>query len=221
MKRLLVLFWLSLPLCLMAQSDSTDNKAHETASSQADEYTYLIRANDNIEKGDLKSAGINIEKAFAINPNSADAHNTRGLLETHLHLYKGALADFSEAIKLQGPKGGPNLWKAYNNRGYCQSQLHDYAGAYADYEKALSFNPNSAMANLNMGNLNIDLKHYNKAILYYTNALVADEKFGKAYNNRGLAKYLTGDKKGGCADLNKALQLGYAEAKQNLINYCK
>lgn len=63
MKRVLMSFGVILPLFVMAQSDSTTNKEPDAKTSQSEEYAYLIKANDNLDKGDLKSAAMNIEKA--------------------------------------------------------------------------------------------------------------------------------------------------------------
>jgi hypothetical protein len=36
-----------------------------------------------------------------------------------------------------------------------------------------------------------------------------------------MAKYETGDKSGGCNDLNQAVKLGSDEAYNSLLEYCK
>ena len=42
-----------------------------------------------------------------------------------------------------------------------------------------------------------------------------------AYNNRGIAKYILGDKDGGCLDWSKAGELGYEDAYDTIKEYCQ
>jgi tetratricopeptide (TPR) repeat protein len=60
--------------------------------------------------------------------------------------YKGAIADYTEAIRLN-----PKYDTAYNNRGVARSELGDPKGAIADYNTALKINPTYAEAYNNRG----------------------------------------------------------------------
>ena len=59
-----------------------------------------------------------------------------GIVIGKLGNYKGAIADYDKAIKLN-----PKDAKAYNNRGGTKNMLGDYKGAIADWEKAIELNP--------------------------------------------------------------------------------
>ena len=50
--------------------------------------------------------------------------------------FKGALSDFSKAIKIN-----PQYEDAYNNRGNVKLDLKIYKGAISDYTKAIKINP--------------------------------------------------------------------------------
>jgi V8-like Glu-specific endopeptidase len=60
--------------------------------------------------------------------------------------YKGAIADYTEAIKLT-----PNYYKSYYNRGLARRELGDKQGAITDYTQAIKINPNLAQAYYNRG----------------------------------------------------------------------
>ena len=50
--------------------------------------------------------------------------------------YKGAIADYDKAIKLD-----PKYISAYYNRGLAKYDLKDYEGASSDFDKANELNP--------------------------------------------------------------------------------
>ncbi|MDF5712152.1 MAG: tetratricopeptide repeat protein [Nostoc sp. S4] len=150
--------------------------------------------------------------------------------------YKGAIDDYSQAIRLNpkyaeaylyrgstrdelGDKRGaiadfnaalvinPNFADAYYNRGNARRQLGDNQGAIADYNAALKINPNYALAYYNRGLARYRLGDKQRAIADYNSALKINPNDADAYNNRGLARYDLGDKQGAIADYNSALKI--------------
>ncbi len=150
--------------------------------------------------------------------------------------YRGAIADYSEAIRLNpnyaeaylyrgttryelGEKQGaiadynaalkinPNNASAYNNRGAARSDLGDNQGAIADYNAALKINPNKAESYYNRGNARKNLGEKQGAIADYNAALKINPNLALAYGNRGNARYELGDKEGAIVDLQKAAEL--------------
>ena len=63
--------------------------------------------------------------------------------------------------------------------------------------------------------------NYDEGILNYTNAIAINPVYVDAYYNRGIARYGTDDKRGGCADLNTAVKQGSNPAYDYLIQHCK
>ena len=59
---------------------------------------------------------------------SADTYFRRGYAKDEVGDYRGAIADYTEVIRLQ-----PDHVKAYFNRGNAKDELGDYRGAIADY----------------------------------------------------------------------------------------
>jgi tetratricopeptide (TPR) repeat protein len=126
--------------------------------------------------------------------------------------FKGAIADYTEAIRLN-----PNYIDAYNERGIVRYDLKDFQGAIADYNSALKINPNYAQAYNNRGLAREELKDLQGAIADYNSALKINPNDADAYYNRGSARDNLKDLQGAVADYNSALKINpnYAKAYYN------
>ncbi len=71
---------------------------------------------------------------------------SKGNCKKLLNNYKGAIADFTKAIKYN-----PNFAEAYFRRANIKLILHDTVGAKSDYDKAVELNPEFAETLFNMG----------------------------------------------------------------------
>ena len=116
--------------------------------------------------------------------------------------YRGAIADYSAAIKID-----PKYTDAYYGRGYSRYNLQDYKGAIADYNAAIKIDPNYADAYNNRGFARYDLGDKQGAMADYNTALKIDPGNVYAYYNRGTARSELGDKQGAIADYNAALKI--------------
>jgi|SaaInlStandDraft_1057018.scaffolds.fasta_scaffold14063_1 tetratricopeptide (TPR) repeat protein len=114
------------------------------------------------------------------------------------------------------------VWKGVQN-----SDNNNYLNAVSNFNTALLLVPISSDAYYNRGVAKFALKQYSEAISDYTMAIkynfifakiienykgeelikVESQTLEKAYNNRAIAKYISG--KDGCSDLMKAQQLGF------------
>lgn len=121
--------------------------------------------------------------------------------------YEGAMTAFEEAVVRN-----EDMELAYRGQGIACMGLTDYAGAVTAFEKALSH------AGYVAGDLEYDINYYLATAKYkmddYAGAVkVLDgiigmrEKEEDAYLLRGQAKLSMTDKKGGMADLEKALKI--------------
>lgn len=126
--------------------------------------------------------------------------------------YQGAIADFTQVLKLT-----PQYDMAYFNRGNAQRQLGKYQAAIDDYSKALETNPTFTYLYYYRGNLREELGDIKGAIADYTAAIASYPEEGTGYSNRGFARYKLGDIKGAMEDLNDAIAVnpGYAGAYAN------
>jgi len=59
-----------------------------------------------------------------------------------------------------------------------------------------------------------------KTLEDYTKVIELNPKSSKAYSNRGIAKFKSGDKNGGCMDWSKAGELGDYSAYDKIKEHC-
>jgi len=150
--------------------------------------------------------------------------------------YKGAIADYTECINMDG-----TFWRAYINRGHSRSMVKDYIGSIEDFNATLRFDStvvnayiNRAMSRKMLKDYENSLKDYNIAIrlkpeqleLYTSRAELKSEmkdyagafldletaiqinpEYTAAYTIRATIKKATNDRSGALADYNKAIEL--------------
>lgn len=92
---------------------------------------FYIQGQSQHVKGDSQAAIASFTQAISLNPNYAEAYNSRGLAYFDLGNQQGAIADYNEAIRLN-----PNFAPAYNNRGNARAANNDKQGAIADLQRA-------------------------------------------------------------------------------------
>ena len=90
---------------------------------------------------------------------SAEFYYKRGNEKYDLEDFKGALSDYTEAIKIN-PKDGD----AYYGRGYAREMLKDFKGALSDYTEAIKINPKDAELYMDLHHLKISLGDFKGAV---------------------------------------------------------
>lgn len=125
---------------------------------------------------------------------------------------KGAIADYTQAIKLK-----PYYSMAYYNRGLASRSLGNNKTAIADYTQAIKIDQNWGEFSENYSG--IYSAYYNRGFAYskqgdnkraiadYTQAIQLKPDSSKAFNNRGLAYSKQGDNTKAIKDYQKAAQL--------------
>ena len=142
---------------------------------------------------------------------TAKAFYDSGNSKYDLKDYKGAIADYDQAIKLK-----PDYAEAYYNRGRSKGNflIGDYRGQIADYDQAIKFKPDYAEAYYSRGLSKaffsflgiLSFGDYRGAIADYDQAIKIKPDYVEAYNNRGFAKYNLKDYQGAIADYNQYIK---------------
>ncbi len=114
-----------------------------------------------------------------------------GILRYQMGDWPSAIDYFNEALKINPD---PDDFLIYSFRGNARSKMQKYNDAIDDFDKALDMQP--------------------KDIMDYSNWV-------KNYFNRGVAKYYLDDLDGACKDWNKALELGFGQAHDFIMDYCE
>lgn len=102
---------------------------------------------------------------------------------------------------------------------YQKKKQHEMALQYADYAVQIPGAP--ATAYFLKGRAYHQLGNTQNALTEYNAAIKMDPKSGQAYYYRGMLKIATNRKSGGCEDLNLAVGLDHAQAKEALEQHCQ
>ena len=133
----------------------------------------------------------------------------RQLSREQTQAYDRAIADFTEAIRLDG-----NNAVAYSNRGEAYLQKGDVDNAIADFNQAIRLNPRYAWAYNNRGIAYEYKEDIERAIADYTQAIRHDPQFSYPYYNRGNRYLSRNDYDRAIADFTQAIRIdpNYANA---------
>jgi len=180
-----------------------------------------------------KTAGYGATETAA--PKTAGAFLDRGIAYASRGEYEKAIADFTEAIKLD-----PKLSAAYSLRGRARyagasevysvdanfgsvgtistsgkataNQARAFEQAIADFTAALRLDPNNANNYHERGMAYSDKGDHDRAIADFNQVIRLYPNFAGAYSNRGLTYQNKGDYDRAIADFNQAIRLNPNDA---------
>jgi tetratricopeptide (TPR) repeat protein len=193
-----------------ALAEKYNNKVNEISASNS-----MYTAKAKFESNDYQGSIEEFNKVIALDPTYALAYAYRGHAKVKLGNYADAIQDFNKAVELR-----PKFDAAYLDRGYAKNFSGDYQGALSDFTKAIEISPTYANAYTSRGEIRLKLKNYQAAINDFDMAIRYRPNYALAYFSRGIAKNWLGQKDA-CSDWNKAAQLDYTEAFDQLKKYCK
>ncbi len=140
-------------------------------------------------------------------------HLQQGKVKVRRGDYKGAIADFTQAIQIN-----PKSTEAYISRGLAHHDLEDFKKAIADFNQALILEPRNDQALYRRGEARTDTEDFQGAFSDVNQAIQINPKYAEAYNHRAmLYGEFKGDLRQALSDLNQAIQLkpAYADAYYN------
>lgn len=142
----------------------------------------------------------------------ARAYRNRGALRVDAGAAGQAVADFTEALRLQ-----PNDANSYAGRARARMAQGDIATAIADYGEAIKLAPDSTSHLLGRGHAHFVRGNAQAAIADFTEVLRINPKSATAYNQRGLAHRRSGDLARAVEDYTAAIGINpvYALAYNN------
>ena len=144
------------------------------------------------------------EPSPGFDPATAQEYIKRGNFYFEQGDYEAALADYSEAIKLE--PGNSYAWAV---RGYCQVFRGETEAAFIDLNHAVKLDPRNAYAFSYRSALYVSLGNANQALVDSNRAILLEPNRGFHYYLRGNAWQTKGDARKAKADLDRAENLGH------------
>jgi tetratricopeptide (TPR) repeat protein len=182
--------------------------------------------------GNFQEAILLLNKAVQQDSTYLPAYINLGADESTLGRYQAAIDHYSTAIRLS-----PANTLALLNRGRNKSRLGNYRAALEDFQRAVnSKGCDSFWVDIHLKNGDYDcsmpeillergIAYYNidslkKAFHDFKFCIASQYEPGIAYRFCGFIYISTGDKDWGCKFLQKAAELGDADAVKNIAKYC-
>ncbi len=160
------------------------------------------------EQGSLTFALTHLDEAIHLDPTSTAAFVARAHLHSYLGEWEAALADWSQAIRLEPSPA------FYYNRGLAYYWADRYNEAIADWDRSLEMDPQQpntlysrGNALYELGELKAALDDYDRAFRIEANLNRVDVSDEHGLYGRGLAHCNMGDKMTAYSDWQAALQV--------------
>lgn len=159
-----------------------------------------------LDEDEVEKALVRFSAALKAEPNNPEIHYNRALGFYRVGLHTDAVAELDRSLELR-----PGHAPALAMRGVARLAQDDAEAALADLDAALELEPEVADYYYNRGLARQRLMDYQGAIDDYTRAMVRDPAQAVYYVNRGESLILSGVKRGGCEDVERACDLGRCE----------
>jgi tetratricopeptide (TPR) repeat protein len=193
------------------------NKAILSDSTNSSPYN--DRGQIYLSKKDFTRALSDANKAIQLTPDTRpDYYFNRAKIMRYLAEYQKAIDDLNIALKMFPT---PIWLEAYKDRAYIYEFIGDNDAALADFYKLLEANPDDINSYNHIGDIHLRQKKYALALTNFSKIIELDPKASFAYVKRGVSKYEMKDLSGACKDWQKALELGYPGAKEEIEKFCK
>jgi len=142
-------------------------------------------------------------KKLRLHPDHPTLYYHRGLAYAKIGQYQKAIQDFNMAIQLK-----PDYIEALNTRGLIYAQYNQNELALADFNQIIAIHPHYEKAYHNRGLIYSKLGKIQKSLEDFNMAIHLKADYSEAYKNRAGIYFQQGNFLSGCADAQKACNLG-------------
>lgn len=163
---------------------------------------FLNRSKIRRDKGNIREALNDSNKAILLNPKNPGAYSNRGVIYEKMGMARKAIENYGKAISLN-----PKYASAYYNRGSVFGMEGMLERAIKDFNKAIFLNPQFTLSYFNRAIALKKIGRTGKAIQDYDRVIYIDPNVAQAYCNRGVAFAETGKFDEAISDFNKAIEL--------------
>ncbi len=180
--------------------------------SSAWEYYELGRYNLRI--GRLEDAAEALQRSLDLRPQEGWANFYHGLCSFRLGRFDEAVADFRVCLAIE-----PGSSVAYYNRALAFDALGRSQDAFRGYTRAIELAPELAAARLNRGIISYKEARHSAAVADFESGLEAEpdrEMSGRLRFNLALAQLELGDRRSAKMNAERAMELGFRDAKSLL-----
>lgn len=146
---------------------------------------------------------------------SAQDYLDKGIEKHNAKDYKGALKDYSKAIKLD-----KKMHVAYFNRGTIKLATNDLKGAMKDFDKTIELDHNFIKAYYSKASVYVSQNQYKEAIPNLNKVIELNDKFPNALTLRGQLHAALNNKEASCNDFQRAKAIGDPSADKYLSKFC-
>ncbi len=152
----------------------------------------------------MRAARNALERALALNPGSAEAHASRGLLlAIYEWSWKDAEAAFRRSLELNSSYAPAHHWYSMNHL----AMLGRLDEAEKELEASIQLDPLSPVVREGRGFLCLVRRDYNSAVARYKEVIAGDPSYFKAHTSMGRAYLHMGDHARAIEMLEKGLSI--------------
>lgn len=212
------------------EADSTfTDVLHKATDSKLKEYCYIYRGMSYRARGDYKKAIADFDRAIKQEPSDLASYADRAITKLYAKDNAGAIKDYEYIVKKDSV--GKQGQSAMNYLARIHYEQKEYDQSIKYYDRLIKINPNDPELYFNRGAAKGMLLQNKESIVDYDKAIALKPDYKEAYANRGVAKINLLTSSGtisptseqasdGCADLQKAKQLGDNDIDDLIFAYC-
>jgi tetratricopeptide (TPR) repeat protein len=164
--------------------------------------SFYLRAECNYRLKNYNQSEEDIQKAIVRDPKCASAFFLRGnLFHERYKDFSKAIEDYSLAIQLNS-----EVFSYYLNRATCYFRVRMFEEAVEDLDRSIALQ-SSDRALAQRGKVRAAAKQYEKAIVDYSEAILANKSHTMYYNNRAECYFHLGRHEEAMRDLERAHEL--------------